>query len=91
MLSWHDRTSIINVPDSKVNGADVGPTWGPVGPDGPHDGPMNLAIKGILGRSEPQFSNYSFPHFTSALCMTEQNMFSLVSSGRGCCHFVNAL
>ena len=31
-------------PDSKVHGANKGPTWVLSAPDGPHDGPVNLAI-----------------------------------------------
>ena len=31
-------------PDIKVNGANTGPTWVLSAPDGPHVGPMNLAI-----------------------------------------------
>ena len=31
-------------PDSKVHGANVGPTWVLSVPDGPHVGPMNLVI-----------------------------------------------
>ena len=31
-------------PDSKVHGANMGPTWVLSAPDGPHAGPMNLAI-----------------------------------------------
>ena len=38
---------ISNVPDSKVHGANMGPTWVLAAPDGPHVGPMNLAIRGI--------------------------------------------
>ena len=34
----------IKNPDSKVHGANLGPTWVLSAPDGPHDGPMNLAI-----------------------------------------------
>ena len=34
------------IPDSKVHGANMGPTWVLSAPDGPHVGPMNLAIKG---------------------------------------------
>ena len=33
-----------NTPDSKVHGANMGPTWVLSAPDGPHVGPMNLAI-----------------------------------------------
>ena len=32
-------------PDSKVHGANVGPTWVLPAPDGPQVGPMNLAIR----------------------------------------------
>ena len=32
------------IPDSKVQEAYMGPTWGRQGPGGPHVGPMNLAI-----------------------------------------------
>ena len=31
-------------PDSKVHGANMGPTWVLSAPCGPHVGPMNLAI-----------------------------------------------
>ena len=31
-------------PDSKVHGANMGPTWGRQDPAGPHVSPMNLAI-----------------------------------------------
>ena len=34
-------------PDSKVRGANMGPTWLLSVPDGPHVGPMNFAIRGI--------------------------------------------
>ena len=36
-----------NVPDNKVHRANMGPTWVLSAPDGPHVGPMNLAIRGI--------------------------------------------
>ena len=36
-ISW-------NIPDSKVHGIKMGPTWVLSAPDGPHVGPMNLAI-----------------------------------------------
>ena len=32
-------------PDSKVHGANMGPSWVLPAPDGPHVGPMNLAIR----------------------------------------------
>ena len=40
-------------PDSKVHGANKGPTWDLSAPYGPHVGPMNLAIRGGTGRAHP--------------------------------------
>ena len=38
---------IPSYPDSKVHGANMGPTWVLSAPDGPHVGPMHLAIRVI--------------------------------------------
>ena len=40
-----------DMPDSKVHGANMGPTWVLSAPDGPHVGPMNLAIRDIIHSS----------------------------------------
>ena len=37
-----------NTPDSKVHGANMGPTWGRQDPGGPHVGPMNFAIWDVV-------------------------------------------
>ena len=37
--------------DSKVHGANMGPTWVLSAPDGPHVGPMNLAIREVLSQT----------------------------------------
>ena len=42
----YPKTFIYN-PDSKVHGANMGPTWVLLAPDGPHVGPMNLAMREI--------------------------------------------
>ena len=44
------RNSIANAldPDSNVQGANMGPTWVLSAPDGPYDGPMNLAVRGVM-------------------------------------------
>ena len=36
---------VINYPDTKVHGENMGPTWVLSAPDGPHIGPMNLDIR----------------------------------------------
>ena len=41
----HVSSNIQDIPDSKVHGANIGPTWVLSAPDGPHVGPMNLAIR----------------------------------------------
>ena len=35
-------------PDSKIHGANMGPTWVLSAPGGPHVGPMNLAVRASL-------------------------------------------
>ena len=45
IIKWHGTT----VPESKVHGTNMGPTWVLSAPDGPHFGPMNLAIRGTFG------------------------------------------
>ena len=44
-------TLAVNFPNSKVHGANMGPTWDLSAPDGPHVGPMNLAIRVVIRRS----------------------------------------
>ena len=40
-----DNKTVNEYPDSKVHGANMGPTWVLLAPDGPHVGPMNFAIR----------------------------------------------
>ena len=40
-------------PGSKVHGANMGPTWVLSAPDGPHVGPMNLAIRAVISALDP--------------------------------------
>ena len=52
-LIRHDPTlSVVSIsnqcPDSKVHGANMGPTWVLSAPGGPHVGPINLAIRVYL-------------------------------------------
>ena len=47
-------------PDSKVHGAYMAPAWALSAPDGPHVGPMNLAIRGTLMKHTKQYTTYSF-------------------------------
>ena len=49
---WHSRYVVTHwhhadqyYPDNNIHGANMGPTWALSAPDGPHIGPMNLAIR----------------------------------------------
>ena len=57
-------------PDSKVHGANMGPTWVLSAPDGPHVVPINLAIKVLFIRTLPlsvtKFLIIITPHPSSA-------------------------
>ena len=45
MYAYGNGTTRLNIPDINVHGANMGPTWVLSAPDGPHVGPMNLAIR----------------------------------------------
>ena len=45
------NASKYSIPDGKVHGAKMGPTWVLSAPDGPHVGPMNLAIRDVFSCS----------------------------------------
>ena len=45
-----------HISDNKIHGANVGPTWVLSAPDGPHVGPMNLAIRDILQHLNDMFT-----------------------------------
>ena len=56
-------------PDSKVHGANMGPTWVLSAPDGPYVGPMYLAIR--LGL--PQQPNGELRSIVSRVCKMSVN------------------
>ena len=66
-------------PDSKVHGANMGPTWGRQGPGGPHVGPMNFAIWGVIKDEAKTWSWYYF----SSLCRVN-NSYEQIASWSGC-------
>ena len=43
VFAWR-KPWVLQFPDSKVYGANTGPTWGRQDPGEPHCGPVNLAI-----------------------------------------------
>ena len=43
-ITNNNKTNTNTTPDSKVQGANMGPIWGRQDSDGPHVGLMNLAI-----------------------------------------------
>ena len=50
IISFVSSTHIVCqlIPDNKVHGANMGPTWFLSAPRGPHVGPMNLAIRDTM-------------------------------------------
>ena len=73
MRSWY------YIPDSKVDGANMGPIWGRQDPDGPHIGPMNLAI--WVGLFSQQYSQ-NIPHSQSI--RTSYEVSFVISKYGGC-------
>ena len=59
-----------STPDSKAHGTNMGPTWGLSAPDGPHVGPMNLAIRDTPSTQplDLQPSQFSSHHSSAANC-----------------------
>ena len=49
-IEHHSFGSLLErrIPDSKIHGANMGPTWVLSAPDGPHIGPMNLAVRDVV-------------------------------------------
>ena len=56
-VSYDILFHINNTPDSKVHGANAGPTWVLSAPDGPHIGPVNLAIRDIMAFGNENFDS----------------------------------
>ena len=58
IITWKIMNIYISMynPDRQVHGANMGPTWVLSAPDGPHVGPMNLAMKEVI----LVFSRYQF-------------------------------
>ena len=53
----HELAIAETFPDSKVHGTNMGPTWILPAPDGPHVGPMNLAMRVSTISSRPGHHN----------------------------------
>ena len=60
--------SIRHIPDSKVHGANTGPTWVLLAPDGFHVGPMNLAVRDNLVAIAGAAILVPMPVMQSSLC-----------------------
>ena len=70
-MGWFERNisvsallgsvAVVNVPDGKVHGANMGPIWGRQDLGGPHVGPMNFAIWGAAKSQEAGGNFESLP------------------------------
>ena len=61
---------LLNIPDSKIHGANMGPTWILSAPGGPHIGPWILLCifqqkRGLMGRLEYPLVGYGRPKMVS--------------------------
>ena len=65
----YDIHTIYANPDSKVHRANVGPTWVLSAPDGPHVGPMNLAIR----EDSKWFHGFFFQRWSSLIAENAMN------------------
>ena len=61
LIKWFSITLDGVFPDSKVHGANMGLTWVLSALDGPHVGPMNLAMRVIARRLTRHYSNEGWP------------------------------
>ena len=76
---WCQHSQCWSVPDSKVHGANMGPTWVLSALDGPHVGPMNLAIRAV-----GQLNDSRWPFYTSVVLtfiLTQKDVSQLTTLG----------
>ena len=66
---------VLNTPESKIHGANLGPNWGRQDPGGPHVGPMNFAIWDCRHCADYRV-RYESESLLSAI--NQLNMFSLI-------------
>ena len=60
------RETALFCKESKVHGVNMGPTWILSAPDGPHDGPMNLAIGVSL--EIPTYEEFAVENIAGTFC-----------------------
>ena len=65
---WVARGNQEAIPDSKVHGAHMGPTWVLSAPNGPHVGPMNLAIRDAVYNADTPHKIYGFGPLDEITC-----------------------
>ena len=63
------------IPDSKVHGANMGPTWGRKDPGGPHVLHMNLAMGDVLCWHSTKLIIINFPRILQAVVIRGHTLF----------------
>ena len=72
--------------DNKVHGANMGPTWVLSAPDGPHVGPMNLAIRGAeILQCWDVYKTQIYVHITSTKFNSQGVDTDIAESRKVCC------
>ena len=69
--------SCVDIPDSKVHGANMGRIWGRQDPGGPHVGPMTFAICDVIMISSKKYINNSLHCISIYATACAQNLFCM--------------
>ena len=69
---FRSRLLLYDTPDSKIHGANMGPTWVLSAPDGPHVCPMKLAIRDVINGTHHMMTT-SNGNFSLLLVLCEGN------------------
>ena len=59
-------------PESKIHGANMGPTWVLSAPDGPHVGPMNFAIWVMINAIKNLYAMWNTAFYNFIFCIDAQ-------------------
>ena len=78
--------SQLQYPDSKVHGANMGPTWVMLSPVGPHVGPMNLAIWDASDKRQSSYAGtiITTTHLFSFRWVSQEGSWSTTDVNRRC-------
>ena len=71
-------------PDSKAHGGNKGPTWALSGPDGPHVGPMSLAIRDHLPGGNRTYTEHEHVRHCVSRCLGTKRCIAICRHNDNC-------